>query len=177
MALGLLVYEFHLGQSFLTAGLTLAMLILPMVIIATREAIRAVPPQIREAAYALGATKWQTVRDHVVPYSMGGDADRNDSVLSRAVGETAPVDYRWRTVIYRLSSPPALAGGVSVFFSAMAVRSIHGHADSDVQLGIPSSAGISCQCRGGRSDSTAHDIGHEWARDSVRARYRKRIHW
>jgi phosphate transport system permease protein len=91
MALGLLVYEFHLGQSFLTAGLTLAMLILPMVIIATREAIRAIPPQIREAAYALGATKWQTVRDHVVPYSMGGILTGMILALSRAVGETAPL--------------------------------------------------------------------------------------
>ena len=91
MALGLLVYEFHLGQSFLTAGLTLAMLILPMVIIATREAIRAVPAQIREAAYALGATKWQTVRDHVVPYSMGGILTGMILALSRAVGETAPL--------------------------------------------------------------------------------------
>lgn len=91
MALGLLVYEFHLGQSFLTAGLTLAMLILPMIIIATREAIRAVPPQIREAAYALGATKWQTVRDHVVPYSMGGVLTGIILAMSRAVGETAPL--------------------------------------------------------------------------------------
>ena len=91
MALGLLVYEFHLGQSFLTAGLTLAMLILPMVIIATREALRAVPPQIREAAYALGATKWQTVRDHVVPYSIGGILTGMILALSRAVGETAPL--------------------------------------------------------------------------------------
>jgi phosphate transport system permease protein len=91
MALGLLVYEFHLGQSFLTAGLTLAMLILPMVIIATREALRAVPPQIREASYALGATKWQTVRDHVVPYSMGGILTGMILALSRAVGETAPL--------------------------------------------------------------------------------------
>ena len=91
MALGLLVYEFHLGQSFLTAGLTLAMLILPVVIIATREALRAVPPQIREAAYALGATKWQTVRDHVVPYSMGGILTGMILALSRAVGETAPL--------------------------------------------------------------------------------------
>jgi phosphate transport system permease protein len=91
MALGLLVYEFHLGQSFLTAGLTLAMLILPMVIIATREALRAVPPQIREAAYALGATKWQTVQDHVVPYSMGGMLTGMILALSRAVGETAPL--------------------------------------------------------------------------------------
>jgi len=91
MALGLLVYEFHLGQSFLTAGLTLAMLILPIVIIATREALRAVPPQIREAAYAVGATKWQTVRDHVVPYSMGGMLTGMILALSRAVGETAPL--------------------------------------------------------------------------------------
>src|SRR4026208_2604081 len=91
MALGLLVYEFHLGQSFLTAGLTLGMLILPMVIIATRESLRAVPPQIREAAYALGATKWQTVRDHVVPYSMGGILTSMIVALSRAVGETAPL--------------------------------------------------------------------------------------
>jgi phosphate transport system permease protein len=91
MALGLLVYEFHLGHSFLTAGLTLAMLILPMVIIATREALRAIPPQIREAAYAVGATKWQTVRDHVVPYSMGGILTGMILALSRAVGETAPL--------------------------------------------------------------------------------------
>ncbi|HEY6085020.1 MAG TPA: phosphate ABC transporter permease PstA [Nitrospira sp.] len=91
MALGLFVYEFHLGQSFLTAGLTLAMLILPMVIIATREAIRAVPPQIREAAYALGASKWQTVKDHVIPYSMGGILTGLILALSRAVGETAPL--------------------------------------------------------------------------------------
>lgn len=91
MALGLLVYGLGLGQSFLTAGLTLAMLILPMVIIATREAIRSVPPHIREAAYALGATKWQTVRDHVVPYSMGGMLTGMILALSRAVGETAPL--------------------------------------------------------------------------------------
>jgi phosphate transport system permease protein len=91
MALGLLVYQFQLGQSFLTAGLTLAMLILPMVIIATREALRAVPPEIREAAFAVGATKWQTVRDHVVPYSMGGMLTGMILALSRAVGETAPL--------------------------------------------------------------------------------------
>ncbi len=91
MALGLLVYELDLGQSFLTAGLTLAMLILPMIIIATREAVRAVPPQIREAAYALGATKWQTVKDHVIPYSMGGILTGMILALSRAVGETAPL--------------------------------------------------------------------------------------
>jgi phosphate transport system permease protein len=91
MALGLFVYLFHLGASILTAGLTLALLILPMVIIATREAIRSVPQNIREAAYALGATKWQAVRDHVLPYSTGGTLTGLIIALSRAIGETAPL--------------------------------------------------------------------------------------
>ncbi|MGH7230410.1 MAG: phosphate ABC transporter permease PstA [Nitrospiraceae bacterium] len=91
MALGLFVYQFQLGQSILTAGLTLALLILPMVIIATREAIRSVPNTIREAAYALGATKWQMVKHHVVPYSMGGILTGLIIAMSRAIGETAPL--------------------------------------------------------------------------------------
>lgn len=91
MALGLLVSQLQLGHSVLTAGLTLALLCLPVVIIATREAIRTVPGTIREAAYALGATKWQMVRDHVLPYSMGGILTGVILALSRAVGETAPL--------------------------------------------------------------------------------------
>lgn len=91
MALGLFVYQFHLGPSILTAGLTLALLILPMVIIATREALRSVPASIREASYALGATKWQTVRDHVIPYSTGGILTGLIIALSRAIGESAPL--------------------------------------------------------------------------------------
>jgi phosphate transport system permease protein len=91
MALGLFVYAFHFGQSILTAGLTLSFLILPVVIIATREAIRAIPGSIREAAYALGATKWMTVRDHVLPYSTGGILTGVIIGLSRAIGETAPL--------------------------------------------------------------------------------------
>jgi phosphate transport system permease protein len=91
MALGLFVYQFNLGQSILTAGLTLALLILPMVIIATREAIRSIPGVIREASFALGATKWQTVRDHVLPYSTGGILTGVIIALSRAIGETAPL--------------------------------------------------------------------------------------
>ena len=91
MALGLFVYQLHLGQSVLTAGLTLALLILPIVIVATRESIRAVPGSIREAAFALGATKWQTVKDHVLPYSTGGILTGVIIALSRAIGETAPL--------------------------------------------------------------------------------------
>ncbi len=91
MALGLFVYELGLGPSVLTAGLTLALLILPMVIIATREALRAVPNSIREAAYALGATKWQMVKDHVLPYATGGTLTGVIIALSRAIGESAPL--------------------------------------------------------------------------------------
>ena len=91
MALGLFVYQFRFGQSILSAGLTLALLILPIVIVATREAIRAVPASMREAAYALGATKWQTTSDHVLPYSLGGILTGVIIALSRAIGETAPL--------------------------------------------------------------------------------------
>lgn len=91
LALGLLVYQLNLGQSILTAGLTLAMLILPIVIVATREAIRAVPATIREASYGLGATRWQTVYHHVLPYSSAGILTGVIIGLSRAIGETAPI--------------------------------------------------------------------------------------
>ena len=91
LALGLFVYAFDFGQSILSAGLTLGLLILPVIIVATREAIRAIPGSIREGAYALGATRWQTVRDHVVPYSTGGILTGVIIGLARAIGETAPV--------------------------------------------------------------------------------------
>ena len=107
MALGLFVYTFNLGQSILTAGLTLALLILPMVIIATREAVRSIPANIREAAYALGATKWQMVRDHVLPYSTGGILTGVIIALSRAIGETAPlITIGALTFIAFLPTPP-----------------------------------------------------------------------
>jgi phosphate transport system permease protein len=91
LALGLFVYGLGLGQSILTAGLTLALLILPIVIMATREAIRAIPAAIREAAYALGATKWQTTVDHILPYSTGGIMTGVIIGMARAIGETAPI--------------------------------------------------------------------------------------
>lgn len=91
LALGLFVYGFGLGQSILTAGLTLALLILPVVIVATREAIRSIPGAIREGAYALGATKWQTTSDHILPYARGGILTGVIIGMSRAIGETAPV--------------------------------------------------------------------------------------
>jgi phosphate transport system permease protein len=91
LALGLFVYQFDLGQSIAAAGLTLALLILPIVIVATRESIRAVPKAIREAAYGLGATRWEVTKDHVLPYSTGGILTGMILGLSRAIGETAPI--------------------------------------------------------------------------------------
>jgi phosphate transport system permease protein len=91
LALGLFVYQFGLGQSILSAGLTLALLILPVVIVATRESVRAIPVGIREAAYSLGATRWQTVSDHVLPYSSAGILTGVIIGLARAIGETAPL--------------------------------------------------------------------------------------
>jgi phosphate transport system permease protein len=91
LALGLFVYALGLGQSILTAGLTLALLILPIVIVATRESLRAVPKAIREAAYGLGATRWEVTKDHVLPYSTGGILTGLILGLSRAIGETAPL--------------------------------------------------------------------------------------
>ncbi len=91
LALGLFVYGMDFGQSVLSAGLTLGLLILPVVIVSTREAIRSVPVAMREAAYALGATRWQTVHDHVLPYSTGGILTGVILGLSRAIGETAPI--------------------------------------------------------------------------------------
>jgi len=91
LALGLFVYQFGFGQSVLSAGLTLALLILPIIIVGTREALKAVPKAIREAAYGLGATRWEVTKDHVLPYSTGGILTGLILGLSRAIGETAPI--------------------------------------------------------------------------------------
>ncbi len=91
LALGLFVYQFGFGQSILSAGLTLALLILPVVIVSTREAIRAIPQSIHEGSYACGATTWQTVRDHILPYSSAGILTGVIIGMARAIGETAPI--------------------------------------------------------------------------------------
>ena len=107
LGLGLMVHQLHLGRSVAAAGLTLAMMILPVVVVATREAIRAVPQTIREAAYGLGATRWQVTRDHVLPYSLAGILTGVIIGLSRAIGETAPlITIGAVTFIAFLPSPP-----------------------------------------------------------------------
>ncbi len=110
LALGLFVYALDFGQSILSAGLTLALLILPIIIVATREAIRSIPSSIREGAYALGATRWQMVRDHIIPYSTGGILTGVIIGLARAIGETAPIiTIGALTFIAFLPEPPISA--------------------------------------------------------------------
>ncbi len=91
LAVGLFVQVFGLGQSILTAGITLSLLILPVVIVATREAVRGVPQEIRHAALAVGATKWQATQHHVLPYALPGVVTGVIIGISRAIGETAPL--------------------------------------------------------------------------------------
>lgn len=91
LALGLFVYGLGTGRSIFTAGLTLALLILPIIIVATRESIRAVPSSLREAALGLGATDWQVSRDHVLPAALPGVLTGVIIGISRALGETAPL--------------------------------------------------------------------------------------
>ena len=81
----------ELGRVVLAGGLTLGLLVLPVVIIAAREAIRAVPPSIREGSMALGATQWQTIRKQVLPAAVPGIATGSILARSRAIGETAPL--------------------------------------------------------------------------------------
>ncbi|MEZ5014324.1 MAG: phosphate ABC transporter permease PstA [Chitinophagales bacterium] len=80
-----------LGNSVLAGALTLSLLILPVIIVATREAVKAVPKTIREASFALGATKWQTIYRQILPASSGGIVTGVILALSRAIGETAPL--------------------------------------------------------------------------------------
>jgi phosphate transport system permease protein len=79
------------GRTVVAAGLTLGLLILPIIIINSQEAVRAVPRSLRQAGMALGATKWQTIRSHVLPNALSGILTGTILAMSRALGETAPL--------------------------------------------------------------------------------------
>jgi phosphate transport system permease protein len=91
LALGLFIQTLGLGQTILVAGMTLALLVLPIIIVATREAVRSIPLEIREAAFALGADKWQTVGGYILPAARPGILTGIIVGMSRAIGETAPI--------------------------------------------------------------------------------------
>ncbi len=106
-----------LGPVILAGGLTLGLLVLPVVIIAAREAIRAVPPSIREGSLALGATQWQTIRRQVLPAAIPGIATGVILALARAVGETAPLIVVGAATVVAFNP-----SGVNDFFTAMPIQ-------------------------------------------------------
>lgn len=91
LALGLFVYGLDLGKTIIVAGMTLALLILPVVIVATREAVRSIPKIVKEGAYGLGADKWQVMWNYIIPAARPGILTGAIVGLSRAIGETAPI--------------------------------------------------------------------------------------
>ena len=91
LGLALFVRWFGLGRSLLAGSMTLSLLILPLIIVASREAIRAVPDSLRDGAFALGASRWQMVRRTVLPAAAGGILTGTILALARAIGETAPL--------------------------------------------------------------------------------------
>ncbi len=105
------------GRSVLSGGLTLALLILPVIIVATREALRAVPNSIRLAGFALGANKWQVISHHVLPSAMPGILTGVILALSRAIGETAPL-IAIGAVAFIRSTPDSLQSS----FTAMPIQ-------------------------------------------------------
>jgi len=106
-----------LGNVLLAGGITLSLLVLPVVIIVAREAIRAVPPSIREGSLALGATQWQTIWKQVLPGSIAGIATGVILALSRAIGETAPL-----LVIGAAASPRFNPDGLLSDFTALPIQ-------------------------------------------------------
>ena len=117
LGLALFVRFAAMGNSLLAGALTMSLLILPVVIIATQEALRAVPRGMRENAYALGATRWQVIQGHLLPTAAPGILTGVILSLSRAIGETAPL-----IVIGALTSARFLPRGVMDNFSALPLQ-------------------------------------------------------
>ena len=126
-----------LGNVVLAGGITLALLVLPVVIIVSREAIRAVPPSIREGSIALGATKWQTIWKQVLPSSIPGVATGVILALSRAAGETAPL-----LVVGAAGFVAFNPDGVFSEFTALPIQIFVWSTDSDPQFKTLAAAGI-----------------------------------
>jgi phosphate transport system permease protein len=117
LGLELFARAMNLGGSILTGSLTLALLILPIIIVSTRESLKTVPYSIREASYALGATKWQTIWSQVLPASISGIFTGVILALSRAVGETAPL-----IVIGALTFVPFAPSGLMDNFTVLPIQ-------------------------------------------------------
>ena len=140
LGLGLFVRMMGMGRSVLAGASTLALLVLPVVILSTREALRAVPKTLREGSYALGATKWQTIWHQVLPVAAPGILTGLILALSRAIGETAPL------ITHR-------SGHVRDVRARLRLVAVYRAAHSDLQLGVAAASRVSRQC--GRRDPGA----------------------
>ena len=137
LGLEIFVRTFKLGGSLLAGAFTLALLILPIIIVATREAIKAVPYTIREAAYGMGASKWQTTWIQVLPASAGGISTGIILALSRAIGETAPL-----IVIGALAYVPFVAKSPLDEFTVLPMQIFNWTSRPDHAFVINAAAGI-----------------------------------
>ncbi|WP_421655532.1 phosphate ABC transporter permease PstA [Leptothermofonsia sp. ETS-13] len=109
------------GRTIISGAFTLTLLVLPIVIIATREALRAVPGSMRQAGFALGATRWQVVRDIIFPQALPGILTGTILALSRAIGETAPL-ITIGALTYVAFLPPLSLEGLQSTFSVMPIQ-------------------------------------------------------
>lgn len=126
-----------LGESLITGALTLSLLILPIIIVTTREAIKSVPYSIREASYALGATKWQTIWNQVLPASLSGIFTGVILSLSRAIGETAPL-----IVIGALTFVPFVPTNVMDSFTVLPIQIFNWVSKPEKEFAVNAAAGI-----------------------------------
>ena len=117
LGLAMFVRFFILGRSVIAAAFTMSLLILPIVIISSREAIRAVPDSVRQAAFALGASRWQTIWYHVLPASIPGILTGVILSISRAIGETAPL-----LVVGAFTFMPYAPNGIMDKFTVLPVQ-------------------------------------------------------
>ena len=137
LGLGLFVRALGMGRSVLAGACTLALLVLPTVIISTREALRAVPKSLREGSYALGATKWQTIQHQVLPAALPGVLTGLILALSRAIGETAPL-----ITIGALTYVPFLPDGVWSPFTVLPIQIFNWVSRPQAAFGENAAAGI-----------------------------------
>ena len=137
LGLEIFVRMMELGKSVLAGGLTLALLILPIVIIAAQEAIRAVPPSLREGGFALGATRWQVVWTLVLPYSFPGILTGVILAVSRALGETAPL-----LVMGALTFVPFSPDGPMSPFSVLPIQIFNWVSRPKEEFHVAAAAGI-----------------------------------
>ncbi len=137
--LGLAVFVRGMGMKavLLAGGLTLSLLVLPVVVIATQEALRTVPSSLRQAALALGATRWQVIRDHVLPSALPGVLTGTILALSRAIGETAPL-----LMIGAAAGISRLPKGVFSRFTALPVQIYNYAKEPDPKFQVVAAGGI-----------------------------------